>query len=396
MKVRVAAMLRWLRNRTPVGWLQLHRNPTRMLIAIGGIAFADLLMFMQLGVFAAALDTSSLFHHVLKADLILISPEARDLQNSGTIPRSRLYEAQGDPGVASGSAMYVGFLDWRAPLSNERRSMMIIGTDPDNSGLTVDGVQNAKELLKQPDTMIFDRLSRGDFKAALRSLDAGQTVKAEINRTTVTLGSTFKLGAAFGVDGALIGSETSFLHLFPDHSQRAVTLGLLYLRPGADASAVERSLQSRLSKDVRVMTREEFIQHARDFQAKNTPVGFIFGLGTVMGFIVGLAMVYQVLSTDVADHLAEYATLKAMGFTNVYLLGIIAEESVILACLGFLPGLAAGEALMKLMHVATDLPTGLPASRMILVLCLTLFLCLLSGFLAARRVRTADPAEVFA
>ena len=385
----------WFRNRTPVGWLQLRRNRTRMLVAVGGIAFADLLMFMQLGVFAAALDTSALFHNTLQADLVLISPEARDLQNSGTIPRSRFYQAQGEPGIAGGSAMYVGFLDWRAPLSNERRSMMVIGTDPDRPGLDVEGVQDAKQLFKQPNTMIFDRLSRGNFKSALFSLDAGKAVKAEIDRTTVMLAGTFKLGAAFGVDGSLIGSETSFLHLFPQHSSRAITLGLLYLQPGAEAQTVKQSLQRRMSSDVRVLTRAEFIQHARDFQAKNTPVGFIFGLGTVMGFIVGLAMVYQVLSTDVGDHLAEYATFKAMGFTNSYLLGIIAEESVILAAIGFVPGLLAGEALMKIMHIATDLPTSLPLSRMILVFVLTLVLCLVSGFMAARRVRTADPAEVF-
>ena len=244
--------------------------------------------------------------------------------------------------------------------------------------------------------MIFDRLSRGNFKNALLSLDAGKAVKAEIDRTTVTLAGTFKLGAAFGVDGSLIGSETSFLHLFPQHSSRAITLGLLYLQPGAEAQTVKQALQRRMSSDVRVLTRAEFIQHARDFQAKNTPVGFIFGLGTMMGFIVGLAMVYQVLSTDVGDHLAEYATFKAMGFTNSYLLGIIAEESIILAAIGFVPGLLAGEALMKIMHIATDLPTSLPLSRMILVFVLTLVLCLVSGFIAARRVRTADPAEVFA
>ncbi len=367
-----------------------------MLVAVCGIAFADLLMFMQLGVFAAALDTSALFHNVLKADLILISPEARDLQNSGTIPRTRLYQAEDDGEVASGSAMYVGFLDWRAPISGERRSMMIVGTDPEKPGLAVDGVQKARELLKQPDTMIFDRLSRGNFTAALRLLDAGTPVTAEIDRRTITIADSFRLGAAFGVDGALIGSETSFLHLFPQHSARAITLGLLYLHPGADPQAAEGSLQARMSSDTRVMTRAEFIQHARDFQAKNTPVGFIFGLGTLMGFIVGLAMVYQVLSTDVADHMPEYATLKAIGFSNSYLLGIIAEESVILAAIGFIPGLVAGEVLMKIMHFATDLPTGLPPSRMVLIFLLTLFLCLGSGFLAARRIRTADPAEVFA
>lgn len=385
-----------LRNRTPVGWLQLRRNRTRFLVAIAGIAFADLLMFMQLGVLGAALDTSVLFHNMLQADIVLISPEARDLQNSGSIARSRLYQAESDPGVASGSAMYIGFLDWRAPITNDRRSMMVIGTDPDSPMLSFDAVRDRREELKQANTLVFDRLSRGDYKPAIARLDAGKPLTAEIDRTTIHLAGTYQLGAAFGSDGSMIGSETTFLHLFPGHSARSITLGLLKVKPGQDSALVEASIKRKMSSDVRVLTKAEFIAYARNFQAKATPVGFIFGLGTVMGFIVGLAMVYQVLSTDVADHLAEYATFKAMGFTNAYLLGIIAEECVILAVVGFFPGLLAGEGLMKLMHIATFLPTSLPLSRMLLVFGLTLVLCLILGWVAARRLRTADPADVFA
>jgi len=204
------------------------------------------------------------------------------------------------------------------------------------------------------------------------------------------------LGAAFGLDGTLIGSETTFLHLFPTRSPKSITLGLLQVNPGQDPIAIAALLKSKMAGDVDVMTRAEFVQHAKTYQGKHTPIGFIFGLGTVMGFIVGMVMVYQVLSTDVADHLAEYATFKAMGFTNTYLVGIIVEECFILATIGFIPGLIAGEGLMKLMHIATALPTSLPFSRMVLVFLLTFVLCMASGVIASRRLRKADPAEVFA
>jgi len=383
-------------SRTPIGWLQLRRNKARFFVALGGIAFADLLMFMQLGVLGAALDTSALLNNLLQADIVLISPEARDIQNSATIPRSRLYQAEGQPGIASGTAMYLGFLDWRSPFNAERRSMLIVGTDPDNPGIGLVDVQRQKESLKRPDTVIFDRLSRGNYPVTLKQLDKGQPVTAEIDRRTLTVIGTFRLGAAFGLDGTLIGSETTFLHLFPTRSPKSITLGLLRVSPGQDPIAVAALLKSKMADDVDVMTRAEFVQHAKTYQGKHTPIGFIFGLGTVMGFIVGMVMVYQVLSTDVADHLAEYATFKAMGFTNTYLVGIIVEECFILATIGFIPGLIAGEGLMKLMHIATALPTSLPFSRMVLVFLLTFVLCMASGVIASRRLRKADPAEVFA
>jgi len=383
-------------SRTPIGWLQLRRNKARFFVALGGIAFADLLMFMQLGVLGAALDTSALLNNLLQADIVLISPEARDIQNSATIPRSRLYQAEGQPGIASGTAMYLGFLDWRSPFNAERRSMLIVGTDPDNPGIGLVDVQRQKESLKRPDTVIFDRLSRGNYPVTLKQLDKGQPVTAEIDRRTLTVIGTFRLGAAFGLDGTLIGSETTFLHLFPTRSPKSITLGLLRVGPGQDPIAVAALLKSKMADDVDVMTRAEFVQHAKTYQGKHTPIGFIFGLGTVMGFIVGMVMVYQVLSTDVADHLAEYATFKAIGFTNAYLVGIIIEECFILATIGFVPGLIAGEGLMKLMHIATALPTSLPFSRMVLVFLLTFVLCMVSGIIASRRLRKADPAEVFA
>lgn len=389
-------ILQAILSRTPIGWFQLRRNKARFFVALGGIAFADLLMFMQLGVLGAALDTSALLNNLLQADIVLISPEARDIQNSATIPRSRLYQAEGQPGIASGTAMYLGFLDWRSPFNAERRSMLIVGTDPDNPGIGLADVQQQKESFKRPDTVIFDRLSRGNYPLTLKQLDKGQPVTAEIDRRTLTIIGTFRLGAAFGLDGTLIGSETTFLHLFPTRSPKSITLGLLQVSPGQDPNAVAALLKSKIAGDVDVMTRAEFVQHAKTYQDKHTPIGFIFGLGTVMGFIVGMVMVYQVLSTDVADHLAEYATFKAMGFTNAYLVGIIVEECFILATIGFVPGLVAGEGLMKLMHIATALPTSLPFSRMVLVFLLTFVLCMASGVIASRRLRKADPAEVFA
>ncbi len=292
--------------------------------------------------------------------------------------------------------MYLAFVDWRSPFNKERRAMMVVGTDPDKPEVNLPEIESARDDLKRPDTVIFDRLSRGNYKETVELTNEGQIVTAEINRRTMYITGTFALGASFGLDGTLIGSESTFLHLFPNRSPNSITLGLLQVQPGQDPVVIARMLKSRMAGDVEVMTKAEFIAHAKNYQAKHTPIGFIFGLGTVMGFIVGMVMVYQVLSTDVTDHLAEYATFKAMGFTNLYLVGVIAEECVILAFLGFFPGLAAGEGLMRLIHLGTALPTSLPFSRMLVVFALTFILCMLSGVIAARRLRSADPAEVFA
>lgn len=391
-------MTRWqhLRRHTFLGWLQLRYNPTRFAVAIAGIAFADLLMFMQLGVLGALFSTSVLPYQYFDADVILVSPEARDLANSGTFPRVRLYQSLQLPAVATARPLYISFLDWKAPITGQRLTMAIIGVDPDQPAFDTPEIERQKAALKLDDTVLIDRLSRGDSRAMLAALDSGQHPTAEINRRTLHVFGDFRLGASFAQDGTIVGSSTTFLHLFPQRDAGSLTLGMLKLVPGADAQAVADKLSQRLPNDVRAYTKTGFIEYGKEYTQHTQPISFIFYIGTAMGFAVGFTMVYQVLSTDVADHMAEYATFKAMGYTDLWLASVIAEEAVILAITGFVPGLGASAALYGLIHFGTALPIEMPPSRIFGVFTLTVALCVVSGILAARKLRSADPAEIFA
>jgi putative ABC transport system permease protein len=150
-----------------------------------------------------------------------------------------------------------------------------------------------------------------------------------------------------------------------------------------------------LPEDVKVLTRAEYIKFEEDYWKKESPIGFIFSLGVSMGFMVGVIIVYQVLSTDVNAHIREYATFKAMGYGNSYLLGVIFEEALILAVLGFIPGFIVPLGLYQLAANATNLPIYMTVVRALIVLLLTLIMCTLSGTIATRRLQSADPADMF-
>jgi putative ABC transport system permease protein len=121
----------------------------------------------------------------------------------------------------------------------------------------------------------------------------------------------------------------------------------------------------------------------------------MFALGTGMGFVVGIIIVYQILFTDVNEHLAEYATLKAMGFTDNYLLRVVFQEALILAIFGYIPGLGISFGLYELTKAATFLPIFMSVSRSAFVLGLTILMCTISGAIAVRKLRAADPADIF-
>jgi putative ABC transport system permease protein len=387
--------LQQLSRRTSLGWLQLSHDKGRMAVAIAGIAFADVLMFMQLGFQNALYSSNTRLHQTLQADLVLINPQGRNLLNLSSFPRRRLYQAMNVPGVKSADPLYVKLANWKVPETRRETSIMVLGFNPDRPAFTLPEVNQNLNSIKLPDTVLFDRASRGDYQAAIAQIDRGQSVKTEIDRRTITIDGLFSIGASFAADGALITSDQNYLRLFPKQDAASVNAGLIQLEPSADPVQVQQVLKAHLPSDVKVLTKQEFIEFEKNYWAKNTAIGFVFNLGVAMGFVVGVIIVYQVLSTDVSDHMAEYATFKAMGYRNMYLLGIVFEEAIILSVLGFLPGVGVSVGLYHVTRNATNLPLYMTLLRAFAILILNMVMCSISGAIATRKLQAADPADIF-
>ncbi|PHJ64184.1 ABC transporter, partial [Nostoc linckia z1] len=384
-----------LRRRTPLGWLQLSHEKSRLLVALLGIAFADLLMFMQLGFQTALYDSNTRLHRSLQADIVLISPQARNLPSLSTFSRRRLYQAMDIPGVNSAEPVYLNNTIWKNPLTRRETGVLVIGFNPDKPAFDLPDVNRQLEAIKLPGAALFDRGARGDYQQAIAQIEEGKIVTAEIERRTVIISGLFQVGASFGAEGNLITSDRGFLRLFSGRQSSSVSLGLIKVKPGYDPKKVAAMLKAYLRNDVRVLTHKEFIEFENNFWRTNSPIGFIFNLGVSMGFVVGIIIVYQVLSTDVNAHVREYATFKAMGYRNYYLLGVVFEESLILAVLGFFPGLAVSLGLYQLTRKVTNLPMYITVFRALQVLLLTIIMCVISGAIATRKLQATDPADMF-
>ena len=390
-------LIQILRNRTPLGLLQLKHDKTRLITALSGIAFADILIFMQLGFLGALHESSVLLHRNLNADLVMMNPQALHWSELSTFPRRRLYQAMDIAGVTSAEALYINNVRWKNPQTRQKTSIMVIGMDADRPAFNFPEVNQNLDQIKLPDTFLFDRASRGEYEEAIAAAERGETVTTEIERRTITIGNLFTLGSSFGSDATLISSDQNFMRLFPKRQPATVSLGLIQLQPNADVIQVKNALNQHLSglEDVKVMTKEEFVEFEQTYWGKNRPVGVVFGFGTIIGFIVGIAIVYQILSTDVNDHLPEYATFKAMGYRNSFLLGIVFEEAIILAICGFIPGLGISVLLYNRARMATALPIYITLVRAVGVFLLTLIMCAVSGAIATRKLQSADPADIF-
>jgi putative ABC transport system permease protein len=388
-------LLKLLQHRTPLGWLQLRHERGRLLVALAGITFADVLMFMQLGFQNALYDSNTRLSRSLQTDLVLVSPQMRNMQFLATFSRRRLYQAVDIPGVKSVTALYSNLITWKNPQTRQERQVQAIGFDPNQSVFNLPEVNQNLEALKMPDRVLFDRTTRGQYEQAIAAFEQGKPVTTEIERRTIRIAGLFTLGSSFAADGTLMTSDQNFLRLFPRREAGSVSLGLIKLQPGTNPQQVAAALRKHLPNDVKVLTHTELVTVEEDFWKTQSPIGFIFGVGTTMAFFVGVVIVYQVLSTDVNAHLKEYATFKAMGYNNAYLLSVVFEEAVILAVLGFMPGVGLPLVLYQLASKATSLPIFMTLSRVVLVLMLTLVMCMVSGAIATRRLQSADPADMF-
>lgn len=384
-----------IRRRTPLGWLQLAKQKSRLIVAISGVAFADVLMMMQLGFQTALYDSNTRLHQHLDTDLVLINPQARNLINMSTFPRRRLYQAMSVEGVKSADPLYINMANWKNPETQKETNVLVLGFNPNKPAFDLPKLQQNLHLIKMPDTMLFDRAARGTYQETIAKVSQGKTVNTELERRTINISGLYQVGASFAADGSLMTSDQNFLMLFPRKSASSVNIGLIELQPGSDPQQVAASLKAYLPSDVKVLTKEEFIEFEKNYWSTNTAIGFVFSLGVTMGFLVGVIIVYQVLSTDVNDHIGEYATFKAMGYSHAYFLGVVFEEAVILAILGFIPGIAVSLGMYRLTRIATNLPMYMTIARALQVLILTMVMCAISGVIATRKLQAADPADMF-
>lgn len=382
-------------------WLQLKHEKMRLLVAIGGITFAVVLIFMQLGLRGALFDSAVSLYNNLEGEIFLLSPRSTALIAMENFSERRLYQTLAFPEVKNVIPIYLGFAQWKNPQTrNYWRNIYVIGFELTQNAFNLAGVNNNLDRLKEPDVVLFDAVSRAEFGPVVELFNQQKKIVTEIgdrgpNNRKVTVGGLFELGTSFGSDGNLITSDLNFLRIFIQRQKGFINLGIVQLHPGYETEQVVRKLQNYLPSDIRVMSRQELMDFEKEYWNTTTPIGYVFTFGVILGSIVGIIIVYQILYSNVSEHLAEYATLKAMGYQHRYLLGVIFQEALILAILGYIPGFFITLGLYQTAQQATRLPIAMESMRALIVLILTIFICFSSGALTARKLQEADPADIF-
>lgn len=387
-----------------VAWLQLSYKKIRFIVAVLGVAVSITLIFTQIGLKEMLFDGVNLLPESLNGDLYLVSSHADNIRSS-SFSSIYLYQADAVKGVASTKPLYIGFGRWIDPkfleISTEDQadikasSMQIIAFNLNKPVFNNPEINRQSSKLFIPGSILYDRLAKKSETGNISQLFSSQEKVFSIldNRRVVVVG-LFSLGSTFYYDGVAVMSDWNYGQIEGMDKLKEISLGIVSLEPGADSWTVAQQINKNLDQEIKVLTKKELVQAEKD-DVRRGSAGKILNFGVVIGFIVGIIIVYQVIYTDVSEHLPQYATLKAMGFTNFSLSLLVLQESLILAIIGFIPGYFASYGIYYLMAKLIELPINMDIGIARQVFILNITMCSISGAIAIKKLIIADPADIF-
>lgn len=400
-----------------LAWSNLMHKRGRTAIAGGGVAFAVILIFMEIGMLGGVGHTATMLFDRLKFDLLITSAEYLDISRSGQFPRSRLAQATAANGVDDVIPLSFAGAGWRVPTrtglfgttpGGAVMAINILAVPPERverafvighggAFATPDDAHAAGAAISRLDAFLFDRRSKPEFGDVQKLMIASQgdtTEPVRLNGMRASVVGYFELGTGFSWNGMLLTSEET-LSRFTGRDTNAVDFGLVQLDPKADPLAVQRELQELLPPDVKVHTRAEINASESHYWLRLTSVGQFLIVAVILAVVVGVIFVYQMMAADIRNMMPEYATVKALGYQPPYLTSVVLWQAGLLAMLGYIPGFCATLGLYAAARTWGGIPTGMTIEVAGGVLLLTLGMCLASGLLAVRKVHAADPADLF-
>lgn len=404
--------------KTPLAWKNLVHNKVRTAVALAGVGFAVILIFMQLGFLGAVRKTATQIYDALDFDLMLRSPAYLHLTEPRSFPRQRVFQAASLPEVTSAQPFYLGLSEWQAPQpegaapgewNGDWRGIITMGVDPDAPPFLPQELRTKSAKLTDPRFVLIDSKSKPEFgpKNGVRFDEGDIGVETALGSGRVRIVDVVALGTGLAANGACIANYAGFAKACAWQPLDEANLGLIKIRSGVEPEAAKEKLQALLGplsagiapsstpSDVEVLTRADVTRREEYRWVVQTPLGKIFNFGVWVALFVGVAIVYQVLSTDIANMMSEYATLKAMGYPNRYLASVVLQQSVLLALVGYVPSLVIAWGLYRFVGAQSGLPMVLTWRIAATVLVLAVVMCVLSGMAALRKLFQADPADLF-
>ena len=364
----------------------LFHDGVRFAGTLIGIGFSIFLVAVQLGLYLGFSNQISAMIDRTIGELWIVPNGTKSFEEASALDVSERYVALAVPGVADVVPFVVGFMEWRRP-SGEAATVVIVGTDPVYGLAPWNIVEGSLADLAVADGVVIDKT----YLAELGVHGRGDT--AQIEGHTVRVVALTQNIRAF--------TTTPYVFTTLERARNYISLGsgeathfMVRTALGADPAAVKAAIAARLTTS-EVLTKAEYAARSRNHWLFSTGAGFALIAGAILGLVVGTVIVAQTLYSSTKDHIAEFATLRAIGSTSGYIHKVILCQALISAAIGFSVAALAGILTMVLTAEAV-LPVVVTANLLAMLLALTVVMCVVSALAAIAKVTRIDPAVVFA
>ncbi len=353
------------------------------------------MILMVLSLRDAVIDSSLQVPRSLNADVFVLSPRTQTVMRPAPFPRRFLDRLRSVPNVEAVSSVSIENGRWVNPTTRLEHPIRVFGLELEFGVLSLPGIDPNEPRLKMKDYVLFDASSRPKFGNVAEAIHAGESFSTEVNGRRIEVCGLTYSGVSIASDGNIFTTPANFQRLFPKQGTANSHIGIIRAKDRSGAKQIAIEIQAMLGNEAQVLTKGELLANENEYMRVNDPVDDIMGMIGAVAFLVGMIIVYQILYSDVINHLPQFATLKAIGFNNSFLLGIILSEGLILALIGFWPGLAIANGLSQLAESATSLPVSVSSSNSIFVFVASLVMCGLAAAIAVRKIAQVEPASVF-
>lgn len=403
----------------------LFKDIPRFLVAQAGIMFAVSLVTIQVGILNGFTRSTTLLIDQSDSDFWIASKDMLYLDVTLPIPLDRLLQARKVEGVAKAEAVMARVAIWRDP-EGRIVPVRIYGFNP-NGQLFANWkiVEGSLAALNQPYSILIDRANKSSLNLSniadtgtirpLKATVVGFVEDTQSISSNALLFASLETANAFGAAGqtASVNCQLSNGNLdcinsfetelssskLPSPPRKLnladpITYILVKAKPGEDLEQLQRRLEKALPA-TRVLPRTQMAAITRDYWTRKTGVGFILGLGATVGVIVGIVVVSQILYSSVSEHIREYGTLKAMGASDWVIYGVITEQALWMAVLGYLPSMVLCLGLGTWTMAAKGIVILITPLTALGVFGITVVMCTGSALFAIQKVMKVDPAIVF-
>jgi putative ABC transport system permease protein len=371
-----------------VAGANLLQHRLRLVAALAGVAVALFLLTLQISVLDAAKVKVTQLYNDFNFDVAAVPDTYQFLLNFETIDRVVLDQARATGDVSQAFGLNVDVVHWMQWPSKKQAYLFLVGLDDPGTFVRDPVIRDGVKSLVSSHSILIDDYSEPD----IGPLATG--TMAKIGDELETIDGHFRLGLFFYGEGTGIVRNTDFPRL-TDRDSSKMSIGLFQLKPGVSPQKAKHDLEAIVPEHTLVFTRAELLQQERDYFLSVRPVGIMIYISMLIACLVGIVIIVQVLSTEVANRMKEYAVLKAMGSSPAFVYGIGVTQAILVGLGGLLPALLIGGVVLWYIEYRTHLEAalGLVLLGKMLVITFAASICAAAAVLG--RVQRADPAALY-